>query len=141
MPRVAAIGAATAEAFGTVDLIASVSTQEGLLAELPQPVGRVLFAAAEDARSVLPDALGADVVVLYRTRALRPAVPRADLYVLTSASAARVLGALRPGGAVVSIGPETSRAAVEEGLIVVAEATEHSTEGIVTAVAGLRPAG
>jgi uroporphyrinogen-III synthase len=142
MPRVAAIGGATAEAFGDVDLIPAVSTQEGLLAELPRPAGRVLFATAEGARSVLPDALGADVVVLYRTRALQPTeLPRADLYVLTSASAARALGALLVGVDVVSIGPETSRAAAQEGLLVVAEAAEHSTEGVVSAVAGLLAGG
>ena len=39
LPRVAAIGAATAEAFGGADLVPAVSTQEGLLAELPRPAG------------------------------------------------------------------------------------------------------
>ena len=77
MPRIAAIGAATAEAVGGADLVPAVSTQEGLLAELPRPAGRVLFAAGEGARRVLPDALGADVVVLYRTRELTTeAAPR-----------------------------------------------------------------
>ena len=42
--RVAAIGRATAEAFGGADLVPAVSTQEGLLAELPSPAGQVLFA-------------------------------------------------------------------------------------------------
>jgi uroporphyrinogen-III synthase len=139
MPRLAAIGAATAEALGGADLVPAVSTQEGLLAELPRPAGRVLFAAAEGARSLLPDELGADVVVLYRTRELRPAtVPGADLYVVASASAARSLGARKRGVAVVTIGPETSRAACEEGLVVAAEAAEHSTRGLVAAVAGLQ---
>ena len=92
----------------------AVATQEGLLAELPRPAGRVLFAAGEGARRVLPDALGADVVVLYRTRELTPKqLPVADLYVLGSASTARALAAARTGLAVVSIGPETSRAARE----------------------------
>ena len=49
--RVAAIGRATAEAFGGADLVPAVSTQEGLLAELPRPAGRVLFAGAEGART------------------------------------------------------------------------------------------
>lgn len=138
LPRVAAIGAATAEAFGGADLIPKVSTQEGLLAELPRPAGRVLFAAGEGARRFLPDAVDADVVTLYRTRELRPAeLPAADLYVLASASAARALGALAPGVPVVSIGPETSRAAEEALLEVVAEAAEHSSAGLATAVAGL----
>ncbi|HSO01136.1 MAG TPA: uroporphyrinogen-III synthase, partial [Gaiellaceae bacterium] len=42
--QVAAIGRTTAEAFGGADLVPEVSTQEGLLAELPRPAGRVLFA-------------------------------------------------------------------------------------------------
>ena len=73
--RVAAIGAATAEAFGGADLVAERSTQEGMLAVMPQPAGRVLFAGAEGARRLLPEALGADVVVLYRTVELTPAFP------------------------------------------------------------------
>ena len=96
MPRLAAIGPATAEALGGADLVPAVATQEGLLAELPRPAGRVLFAAAEGARTLLPDELGADVVVLYRTRELRPTeLPAADLVVLASASAARALGGAR----------------------------------------------
>jgi uroporphyrinogen-III synthase len=138
MPRLAAIGPATAEALGGADLVPAVSTQEGLLAELPRPAGRVLFAAAEGARSLLPDELGADVVTLYRTRELRhEPLPQADLYVLASASAARALGAHGSGVAVVTIGPETSRAARAAGLDVVAEAAEHTTGGLVAAVAGL----
>ena len=35
---------------------------------------------------------------------------------------------------VVVIGPETARAARERGLDVVAEATEHTTDGLVAAV-------
>ena len=65
--HVAAIGRATADAFGGADLVPAVSTQEGLLAELPRPAGRVLFAAAEGARRLLVEELGADFVPLYRT--------------------------------------------------------------------------
>jgi uroporphyrinogen-III synthase len=138
MPHVAAIGRATAEAVGGADLVPAVSTQEGLLAELPRPAGRVLFAAGEGARRLLPDALAADVVTLYRTRELRPAeLPAADLYVLASASSARALAAVRQGLAVVSIGPETSRSARQAGLHVVAEAAHHSSAGIAAAVAEL----
>ena len=55
-----------------------VSTQEGLLAELPRPAGRVLFAAAEGARRLLADELGADFVALYRTTPLgRTSRPKA----------------------------------------------------------------
>jgi len=138
MPRLAAIGPATAAALGGADLVPAVATQEGLLADLPRPAGRVLFAAAEGARSLLPETLGADVVVLYRTRALRPTrFPACDVVVLASASSARSLAALGTGFPVVSIGPETSNAARLAGLDVVAEAEEHSSAGLAAAVAGL----
>jgi len=138
MPRLAAIGPATAAALGGADLVPSVATQEGLLAELPQPAGRVLFAAAEGARRLLPDELGADVLVLYRTRELRVDVlPDGDLYLLASASAARALATHGTGLPVVTIGPETSRAARAGRLDVVAEAQEHSTDGLVAAVASV----
>jgi len=58
LPAVAAIGPGTAAALaeGGVEaaLVPQVSTQEGLLAELPQPSGRVLFAGAE--RATFPTA-------------------------------------------------------------------------------------
>lgn len=132
--RVAAIGRATADAFGGADLIASVSTQEGLLAELPSDPGRVLFAAAEGARNLLPDTLNADVVALYRTRQLTPPPFEADIVVIASPSAARALATSSPGLAVVSIGPETTSAARGVGLHVVAEAETHDLEGLVAAV-------
>ena len=133
--RVAAIGQATADAFGGADLIAGVATQEGLLAELPPAPGKVLFAAAEGARRVLPEAIGADVVALYRTRQLAPGRFDADLVVLASPSAARALAAISAAFAVVSIGPETTAAAREGGLRVVAEAETHDLGGLVAAVA------
>lgn len=138
LPRVAAIGPATADVLGGADLVPAVATQEGLLAELPRPAGRVLFAAAEGARTLLPDVLGADVVLLYRTRELQPTeFPTADLVILTSASSARALAGLTTALPVISIGPETSRAAREAGLRIVAEAVPHSSEGLALAVAEL----
>ena len=83
--RVAAIGLATAEAFGGADVVATTSTQEGLLEALPPAPGRVLFAGAEGARQLLPNTLGADVVALYRTVELTPAGwPACDLVVLAT---------------------------------------------------------
>ncbi|MFN2470865.1 MAG: uroporphyrinogen-III synthase [Gaiellaceae bacterium] len=138
--RIAAIGPGTAaelESRGLpVDLVPRVSTQEGLVAELPQPPGRVLFAGAEEARTYLADVLAADVIPLYRTRALEPAEPPAgDLVVLASASAARSLGALPVDLPAVTIGPQTTRAAREAGIRVLAEAETHDLEGLVDAVA------
>jgi uroporphyrinogen-III synthase len=135
LPRIAAIGRATAAVLGEVALVPRVATQEGLLAELPRPAGRVLFAGAEGARRLLVDELGADFVPLYRTHELRPAGPLdGDLCVLASASAARALARVRSSIPVVCIGPETSRAARDAGLDVVAEAVTHDTEGLVDAV-------
>jgi uroporphyrinogen-III synthase len=134
--QVAAIGRATAAALGGADLVPAVSTQEGLLAELPRPAGRVLFAAAEGARRLLPDELEADVVALYRTRELAPAtLPAADVVVLASASAARAYGRLGAGLPAVSIGPETTAAAERAGVDVVREANTHDLDGLVDALA------
>jgi len=135
LPRVAAIGPATAAAIGVADLVPRVSTQEGLLAELPRPAGRVLFAGAEGARQLLVTELGADFVPLYRTHELRPShVPDGDLCVLASASAARAFGRLGSTMPAVCIGPETSKAARAAGVEVVAEAVTHDTDGLVDAV-------
>lgn len=135
LPKVAAIGRATADALGGADVVARVSTQEGLLAELPPDPGRVLFAAAEGARRVLPDALGADVVALYRTRELVPAEPPdGDLVTLASASAARAYARLGLAIPAVSIGPETTAAARAAGVTVAAEAETHDLDGLVAAV-------
>ena len=135
--RVAAIGTATAEALGGADLVPRVSTQEGLLAELPRPAGRVLFAGAEGARRLIVDELAADFVPLYRTVELRPEPPEAELAVLTSASGARALGALRAPVPAVSIGPQTTSAARAAGVRIVAEATTHDVEGLVDACSSL----
>lgn len=132
---VAAIGRATADALGGADLLPEVSTQEGILAALPRPAGRVLFAGAEGARRLLIDELGADFVALYRTRSLQPELPTdVELTVLASPSASRSLAALGLSGPAVSIGPETTAAARAAGIDVVAEASTHDLDGLVAAV-------
>jgi uroporphyrinogen-III synthase len=130
----AAIGRATAEALGGADLIPRVSTQEGLLAELPRPAGRVLFAGAETARRLLVEELDADFLPLYRTRELRPQLPEAELTVLASPSAARAFAAAGGRAPAVSIGPETTAAAVAAGIRIAEEAGTHDLDGIVAAV-------
>ncbi|HUQ22740.1 MAG TPA: uroporphyrinogen-III synthase [Gaiellaceae bacterium] len=133
--RVAAIGQATAEAFGGADLVPAVSTQEGLLAELPRPAGRVLFAAAEGARRLLVDELDATFLPLYRTRELTPPEPPdGDIVVLASASAARAFARLDVAIPAVSIGPLTSAAARDVGIDVVREAATHDVAGLLAAV-------
>jgi uroporphyrinogen III methyltransferase/synthase len=140
LPKVAAIGPGTAAALaeGGVEpaLVPAVSTQEGLLAELPAPAGHVLFAGAERARPLLAQELNADLVPLYRTIALRPdPLPEGDLVVLASASAAEAFAALGLELPAVSIGPETTRAAKAAGVNVLAEARTHDLDGLVEAVA------
>jgi uroporphyrinogen III methyltransferase / synthase len=140
LPRVAAIGPGTAAALRENGiepaLVPRVSTQEGLVAELPDSPGRVLFAGAEDARPYLAEALQAEAVVLYRTRQLRPALPPGgDLVVLASASAAKAFATLGLEIPAVSIGPETTREAQAQGIEVVAEAATHDLDGLVAAVA------
>ena len=137
--RIAAIGPGTAEelrAHGIdPDFVAERSTQEGLAEELPAPHGRVLHAAAEDARDVLVRELGGESVPLYRTAAVGlRSFPDADLATIASASAARVLGGLRSDIPCVSIGPVTSAEARDAGLEVVAEAESHDLDGLVAAV-------
>jgi uroporphyrinogen III methyltransferase / synthase len=139
LPRVAAIGPGTAEALAEhgirADLVPRVATQEGLLAELPRPPGRVLFAGAEGARRLLVDELRADFVPLYRTRPRRPETPpRGDLVVLASPSAARAYADLGLAIPAVSIGPETTAAAEDAGARVVAQAATHDLDGLVDAV-------
>jgi uroporphyrinogen III methyltransferase/synthase len=140
LPRVAAIGRGTADALAAhgirADLVATVSTQEGLLAEFPAEPGRVLVAAAEGARRTLADGLGADFLPLYRTVELTPAeVPEGDLAVLASSSQARAFARLGIDVPVVSIGPLTSATARSLGLRVVEEAETHDLDGLTAAVA------
>ena len=139
LPPVAVVGPGTAEALRghgvEPEVVAEVSTQEGLAAALSRPAGRVLFAGAEGARDVLARELGADFVPLYRTVELRPErFPDAALVVLASASAARAFAALGRAAPVVSIGPVTSAAAGGLGLEVVAEAETHDLDGLAEAV-------
>jgi uroporphyrinogen-III synthase len=131
--RVAAIGWATAAAWGDVDLVPRVSSQEGLLAEIPRPAGRVLFAGAEGARPLLANELSADVVVLYRTKPLAPTI-KGDVAVIASPSAARALAAVNRTIPVVTIGPETSAAARAAGLEILREAATPDLVGLVSAI-------
>jgi uroporphyrinogen III methyltransferase/synthase len=138
-PRVAAVGPGTAERLREhgiePELVPRVSTQEGLIDEFPRPPGRVLFAAAENARRRPIAALGADYLPLYRTRLLRPErVPDGDVVVLASGSAARAFAALGADVPAGSIGPQTTAVAREVGLRVVAEAETHDLDGLVAAV-------
>lgn len=140
--RLAAIGPGTAAALAEhglrATLVPQLSTQEGLLAELHRPAGSVLLAAAEGARSLLADELGADFLPLYRTVELRPRTPPSgDLVLLASPSAARAFGRLGLAVPAVTIGPQTTAAARAAGLEIAAEARRSDLDGLVDAVARL----
>jgi uroporphyrinogen-III synthase len=112
----------------------------------------VLLARAEQARDVLPEGLEArgyavDVLAVYRTvRAVptpdeleRVRAGAVDAITFTSSSTVSgfcdVVGPLPdPQPRVVSIGPVTSRSAVERGLRVDFEADPHSIDGLVDAL-------
>jgi len=143
LPRVAAVGVATTEVFAAhaiaVDFVPEESSQAGLAAELPRPVGRVLFVGAEGAGEHLQSALGADTRAVYRIHELRPdETPTGDLVLLASASAARAWAALRLDLPAVSIGPSTTRAARDAGIAVVGETLTQNVRGLVDSAAAWR---
>jgi uroporphyrinogen-III synthase len=81
LPRVAAVGAATAHELEKrsipVAFVPAEASQQGLVAEFPRPPGRVLFVGAEGTGALLESELGADVRAAYRTRELVPGRRRA----------------------------------------------------------------
>jgi uroporphyrinogen-III synthase len=142
LPRVAAIGKTTAAALAArgiaVDFVPSLASQEGLLAELPRPVGRALFIGAERARRLLADELPADFRAVYRTVELAPAPPDGELVLLASPSAAQAWAKLGSTVPAITIGPQTTAAALAAGLTVVAEAATQDVAGLVDSAARWR---
>ena len=157
--RIAVIGPGTEAALTRhglrADLVPDRFVAEALLDAFPAPsakAARVLLARAEQARDVLPDGLqekGYDVDVLTVYRAVRAdpdpaAVERVlgggvDAVTFTSSSTVTnlldVVGDLPdPQPLVVSIGPVTSKTAVDQGLRVDAEAERHTIDGLVDAL-------
>jgi uroporphyrinogen-III synthase len=118
--------------------VPSLASQEGLLAELPRPVGRALFVGAERARRLLVDELPADFRAVYRTVELEPALPEGDLVLLASPSAAHAWANLGSAIPAITIGPQTSAAALAAGLTVVAEADTPDGAGLVDSAARWR---
>jgi uroporphyrinogen-III synthase len=142
LPRVAAVGELTAaalEAHGiAVEFVPTQASQEGLLAELPRPVGRALFVGADRARRLLVDELPADFRAVYRTVELAPAPPEADLVLLASPSAATAWAKLGSTLPAITIGPQTTAAALDAGLTVATEADTQSVAGLVDSAAAWR---
>jgi uroporphyrinogen-III synthase len=139
LPRIAAVGEMTAAVLAAgdiaVDFVPSLASQEGLLAELPRPVGRALFVGAERARRLLVDELPADFRAVYRTIELTPSPPDGDLVLLASPSAAHAWAKLGSTLPAITIGPQTTAAARGAGLTVVAEAVTQSVAGLVDSAA------
>ena len=160
--RIAAVGPATTGALVARGLAPDVMPErfvaEAVLDMLRQRDdvrhARVLYAAAEGARDVLPNGLrelgaSVDVVHLYRSvpdpasvDAMRDFARQADelsVAVFTSASAVRAfveaVGAGTRNFPAASIGPVTTAAARAAGLNVVIEAAESTIPGLVAAVA------
>ncbi len=160
--RVAAIGPATAaaiaEAGTVVTLLPDRYVAEGLLEVFPRPSqpfsdgdsGRVLLVRAAVARDVLPRGLRAkgwsvDVVDAYRavprtlTAAERAVAADCDTVIFTSPSVVDSFcnqpEALPLPPTVAAIGPVTAAAARRQGLPVHVEATEHTVEGLMLALA------
>lgn len=148
-PRIAAVGEATADAFGGADLVPEIHTAAALGAALPVGAGRMLFAAALDAGTDVETAAGAkgwtvERVTAYATRA-RPVdrasvdadLARADAVIFASGSAGRAwvesFGRDVPP-VVVAMGPSTARVLGELGIESVIVAGEQSLEGLVDAL-------
>lgn len=158
LPRVAAIGPATAAALehagAAVALVPERYVAEGLLEAFPAPPAggaRVLLPRAAVAREVLPEGLRAagyivDVVEAYRTQR-----PQVDPWVLEEAATADAVAFTSPSTVegyvavagkravppvIVCIGPVTAEAARRHGLAVSAVAAVHTASGLVDALEG-----
>jgi uroporphyrinogen-III synthase len=142
LPRIAAVGDATAAALAEEGLeasfVPSVSSQEGLLEEFPRPVGRALFVGAEGASRLLPERLPADFRAVYRTVEVSPEAPAGDLVLLASPSAARAWSKLGVDLPAITIGAQTTAAAQAAGIEVVAEAATQVVAGLVDSAAAWR---
>jgi uroporphyrinogen-III synthase len=140
LPRVAAVGEATARALAEsgieADFVPGETSEGGLVEELPRPAGRVLFVGAEGAGAQLRSELGADVRAVYRIRELQPAErPSGDLVALASPSAARVWARLGSEVPAITIGHRTTAAARAAGIDVVGEARTQDVRGLVDCAA------
>jgi uroporphyrinogen III methyltransferase / synthase len=162
--RIACVGRSTADALLARGLAADVVPErfvaEGVLAAMTEREDvrgrRVLYLAAIDARAALPEGLRAlgctvDVVPVYRSvaeatgsDALRTALASGDVDAVTFASASAVRGFVEAVGPelarranAVSIGPLTTAAVREAGIMLGAEAREASIASIAAATSEL----
>jgi uroporphyrinogen III methyltransferase/synthase len=162
--RIAAIGPGTAASLAgrglRPDLLPERFVAESLLDAFPSPSAegdRVLIARAQSARDVLPAGLSergyeVEVLAVYRTVTGTPdptvveRVRGGDVDALTFTSSSTVtnlcdlLGEVpAPQPLVASIGPVTSKTAIERGLRVDVEASEHTIDGLLDALVRALP--
>lgn len=145
MPKVAAVGTATAAALPTVDLVASRQSAVGLIEAFADGAGSVLLPQSARARPGLADGLRSrgwtvHVVAAYDVIGIAPAADQrelvrgADALLLASGTAARAwadaFGQEAPP-LVVAIGPQTAAAARQVGLKVHLTSSDHSPAGLV----------
>ena len=148
-PKVAAVGAATADVVGrSVDFMPSRSTAQGLADEFPRGSGRVLVVGAQESSidfsaELAPKGWSVDVVAAYATTSElvdqqdRRSVMGADVVVFASGSAVRSFAEQRlngPSSRLVALGPSTRRVMVDAGLTVAAMANSPSPRDVVVAV-------
>lgn len=159
-PRIAAIGTATRTVAEKNGFPVSLVPERYIAESLAEAFGseplagkRILIPSAAVTRDVVPRALGAlgasvDVVEAYRNvipagaeAQLREALSQPYPDWITFASSSAVENALSLGGHdalrnvnIATIGPITSQSARAHGLLVVAEAQEHTTDGLVAAI-------
>jgi uroporphyrinogen-III synthase len=130
LPRIAAVGAATAQALAdygiAADFVPRDASQAGLVAELPRPPGRVLFVGAEGTGELLQSELDADARYVYRTREL------------ASGSAARAWAKVGLDVPAISIGRATTAVALAAGVAIVGEARTPDVQGLVDSAAAWR---
>ena len=144
-PKLAAVGATTADALPRCDLVATTQSAVGLLDIFPPGPGRIAVVQAADAAPTMVAGLRAarwDVVAIspYRTVSASPtpeqrlAALAADAVLFASGSAARawveVFGRHAPP-VVVAIGEQTAAAAERAGLKISAMSADHSLYGML----------
>ena len=149
LPKLAALGAATAAAFGgPVSFIPSKANALSLAEEFDSGTGRVLVIGAEEPSADLaallqPKGWAVDVVAGYATSAVmleqqdRRQVMGADVVVFASGSAARSFVAQRltgPHAVFVALGESTRRVMDDLGIRVSAVAQSPSASDVVVAV-------
>lgn len=151
-PKLAAVGSATAQAFGhDVEFIPRSTNGASLAEEFPMTSGKILVVQAQetsgDVTRLLRDRnMDVDEVAAYKTvhclltDAQIGEIQSADAVLFASGSAVRSWSEQAGpeiNGKVVAIGEPTQRVAADCGMTISAVAREASTAGVVAALAGV----